>query len=98
MRGLRQQARQVGGGGLGLRLQPRVCRGDADTLIVYARQTLKPGCGGVTAFILEGGFKGLSLGSKLDKLGMRGATRRAGPRVLYPPGASAGAALPLDLN
>jgi isovaleryl-CoA dehydrogenase len=47
--------------------------GDADTLIVYAKTEPDAGLKGVTAFIVEGGSKGLSFGSKLDKLGMRGS-------------------------
>jgi isovaleryl-CoA dehydrogenase len=47
--------------------------GDADTLIVYAKSDADAGPKGITAFILEKGFKGLSFGSKLDKLGMRGS-------------------------
>lgn len=47
--------------------------GDADTLVIYAKTELNAGAGGMTAFIVEKGFKGLSYGSKLDKLGMRGS-------------------------
>ena len=47
--------------------------GDADTLVVYAKTDLQAGPKGITAFIFEKGFKGLSFGSKLDKLGMRGS-------------------------
>ena len=47
--------------------------GDADTLIVYAKTDANAGSRGVTAFIIEKGFKGLSFGTKLDKLGMRGS-------------------------
>jgi len=47
--------------------------GDADTLIVYARTDAEAGPRGLTAFIVEKGFAGLSFGSKLDKLGMRGS-------------------------
>ena len=47
--------------------------GDADTMIVYAKTSLDKGAQGMTAFIVEKGFKGLSFGSKLDKLGMRGS-------------------------
>ena len=47
--------------------------GDADTLVVYAKTDPDAGARGMTAFILEKGFKGLSFGSKLDKLGMRGS-------------------------
>src|SRR2546427_1277090 len=47
--------------------------GDADTLVVYAKTDPGAGPKGVTAFIIEKGFKGLSFGTKLDKLGMRGS-------------------------
>jgi isovaleryl-CoA dehydrogenase len=47
--------------------------GDADTLVIYAKTDLNAGAGGMTAFIVEKGFKGLSYGAKLDKLGMRGS-------------------------
>jgi isovaleryl-CoA dehydrogenase len=47
--------------------------GDADTLVVYAKTDINAGPKGVTAFIIEKGFKGLSFGTKLDKLGMRGS-------------------------
>ncbi len=47
--------------------------GDADTLIVYAKTDPDAGTKGLTAFIVERSFKGLSCGSKLDKLGMRGS-------------------------
>lgn len=47
---------------------------DADTLVVYARTNpnAKPQHG-ITAFIVEKGFKGFSTGQHLDKLGMRGS-------------------------
>ena len=47
--------------------------GDADTLIVYAKTDPEAGPKGMTAFIIEKGFKGLGFGTKLDKLGMRGS-------------------------
>ncbi|HWK83379.1 MAG TPA: acyl-CoA dehydrogenase family protein, partial [Caldimonas sp.] len=47
--------------------------GDADTMIVYAKTDINGGPNGITAFIVEKGFKGLSFGTKLDKLGMRGS-------------------------
>jgi len=47
--------------------------GDADTLIVYAKTAPEEGARGITAFIVEKGFAGLSFGAKLDKLGMRGS-------------------------
>ncbi len=47
--------------------------GDADTLVVYANTDPDAGAKGMTAFIVEKGFKGFSHGSHLDKLGMRGS-------------------------
>ena len=46
---------------------------DADTLIVYAKSDVGAGPRGITAFIVEKGFKGFSTAQKLDKLGMRGS-------------------------
>jgi len=46
---------------------------DADTLVVYAKTDLAAGPRGITAFIVEKGFKGFSRAQKLDKLGMRGS-------------------------
>ena len=43
----------------------------ADTLVVYARTG--EGAKGITAFIVEKGFKGFSIGQKIAKLGMRGS-------------------------
>ncbi|HVY85834.1 MAG TPA: acyl-CoA dehydrogenase family protein, partial [Caulobacterales bacterium] len=43
----------------------------ADTLVVYAKTG--EGSGGITAFLIEKGFKGFSVGQKLDKMGMRGS-------------------------
>ena len=47
--------------------------GDADTLVVYAKTDAEAGAKGMTAFIVEKGFKGFSKGQHLDKLGMRGS-------------------------
>ena len=47
--------------------------GDADTLVVYAKTDVAAGPKGITAFIIEKGFKGFSHGQHLDKLGMRGS-------------------------
>ena len=47
--------------------------GDADTLVVYAKTNADAGPRGMTAFIIEKGFKGFSTGQHLDKLGMRGS-------------------------
>ncbi|MBI2978817.1 MAG: isovaleryl-CoA dehydrogenase [Rhodospirillales bacterium] len=46
---------------------------DASTLIVYAKTDPQAGPKGITAFIVERGFKGFSTAQKLDKLGMRGS-------------------------
>ncbi|MCA3674969.1 MAG: acyl-CoA dehydrogenase family protein, partial [Methylobacterium sp.] len=45
----------------------------AETLIVYAKTDVNAGPRGITAFIIEKGFKGFSIAQKLDKLGMRGS-------------------------
>jgi isovaleryl-CoA dehydrogenase len=45
----------------------------ADTMVVYAKTDRTAGARGITAFILERGFKGFSTAQKLDKLGMRGS-------------------------
>jgi alkylation response protein AidB-like acyl-CoA dehydrogenase len=55
------------------------CRGhcnagpDADTLVVYAKTDMNKHQHGITAFLIEKGFKGFSTAQKLDKLGMRGS-------------------------
>lgn len=47
---------------------------DADTYIIYAKTNLNVAPkDGITAFIVERGFPGFSMGPKLDKLGMRGS-------------------------
>jgi isovaleryl-CoA dehydrogenase len=46
---------------------------DANTLIVYAKTDPNAGSKGITAFIIEKGFRGFSTAQKLDKLGMRGS-------------------------
>ncbi len=46
---------------------------DADTLVVYAKTDVAAGSKGITAFLVEKGFKGFSTAQKLDKLGMRGS-------------------------
>jgi isovaleryl-CoA dehydrogenase len=46
---------------------------DANVLVVYARTDLAAASRGITAFIVENGFAGYSVGHKLDKLGMRGS-------------------------
>jgi isovaleryl-CoA dehydrogenase len=46
---------------------------DADTLVVYAKTDPQGGSKGITAFLIERGFKGFCVAQKLDKLGMRGS-------------------------
>ena len=46
---------------------------DADVLVVYAKSDPAAGPRGITAFLVEKGFKGFSVAQKLDKLGMRGS-------------------------
>ncbi len=46
---------------------------DADTYVIYAKTDVNGGSKGITAFIVERGFKGFSQAQKLDKLGMRGS-------------------------
>jgi len=46
---------------------------DAEVLVVYAKTDKAAGSKGITAFIIEKGFKGFSTAQKLDKLGMRGS-------------------------
>ncbi|KAI8923139.1 acyl-CoA dehydrogenase/oxidase [Entophlyctis helioformis] len=46
---------------------------DADVLVVYAKTDPSAGPKGITAFLVEKGFKGFSTSPKLDKLGMRGS-------------------------
>lgn len=46
---------------------------DADTLVVYAKTDPEAGSKGMTAFLVEKGFKGFTQGPHFDKLGMRGS-------------------------
>jgi isovaleryl-CoA dehydrogenase len=46
---------------------------DADTLVVYAKTDMDAGSKGITAFLIERGFRGFKVAQKLDKLGMRGS-------------------------
>ena len=46
---------------------------DAEVLVVYAKTDMAAGSKGITAFLIEKGFKGFSVAQKLDKLGMRGS-------------------------
>jgi isovaleryl-CoA dehydrogenase len=45
----------------------------ADVLVVYAKTDPVAGARGITAFLIEKGFKGFSTAQKLDKMGMRGS-------------------------
>jgi len=45
----------------------------AETLVVYAKTDPSSGPRGITAFLIEKGFKGFRPAQKLDKLGMRGS-------------------------
>ena len=44
---------------------------EAETMVVYAKTDPQAAHRGITAFIIERGFKGFSTAQKLDKLGMR---------------------------
>src|SRR5947209_7427621 len=46
---------------------------EAEALVVYAKTDPNAGPRGITAFLIEKGFKGFSTAQKLDKLGMRGS-------------------------
>lgn len=46
----------------------------ADVLLVYAKTDKERGNKGVSAFIIERGFKGFKVAQKLDKMGFRGST------------------------
>jgi isovaleryl-CoA dehydrogenase len=45
----------------------------ADTLVVYAKTAPEAGSKGITAFLIEKGLAGFSIGQKIDKVGMRGS-------------------------
>ncbi len=45
----------------------------ADVLVVYARTDPAGGSKGITAFLVEKGFEGFSVGQKIEKMGMRGS-------------------------
>ena len=45
----------------------------SDTYVIYAKTDPDAGPRGITAFLVERGFKGFSQAQKLDKLGMRGS-------------------------
>lgn len=45
----------------------------ADTLVVYAKTDGNAGSRGITAFLIEKGDEGFSIGQKIEKVGMRGS-------------------------
>ena len=45
----------------------------ADVLVVYAKTEPEAGSKGITTFLIEKGFKGFSIGQKIEKVGMRGS-------------------------
>jgi isovaleryl-CoA dehydrogenase len=47
---------------------------DAQVIVVYAKTDPKAGPRGITAFIIETGWKGFRIAQKLDKVGMRGSS------------------------
>lgn len=47
---------------------------DADVLVVYGKTDKEAGSHGITAFLIEKGFRGFKTAQKLDKLGMRGSS------------------------
>ena len=46
---------------------------EADTLVVYAKTNPEGGSKGITAFLIEKGMKGFSIGQKIEKMGNRGS-------------------------
>ncbi|MEO6092374.1 MAG: acyl-CoA dehydrogenase family protein [Novosphingobium sp.] len=46
---------------------------EAETLVVYAKSAPGEGSSRITAFLIERGMAGFSIGQKVDKLGMRGS-------------------------
>jgi len=71
---MRLQARERGGGWVLNGAKMWITNGpDADTAVVYAKTDPERGASGITAFIVEKGMRGFSVGRKLDKLGMRGS-------------------------
>ena len=47
---------------------------DADVLMVYAKTDPAAGARGISAFLIENGYKGFKPAQKLDKMGMRGSS------------------------
>jgi isovaleryl-CoA dehydrogenase len=63
----------------------------ADVMVIYAKTDPSAGPKGISAFLVEKGFKGFRVAQKLDKLGMRGSdtaswcsrTARCRPRTCW---------------
>src|SRR6185503_15032138 len=47
---------------------------DAQVIVVYAKTDPSAGPRGITAFLIETGWKGFRVAQKLDKMGMRGSS------------------------
>ncbi|WP_062345109.1 isovaleryl-CoA dehydrogenase [Novosphingobium sp. CCH12-A3] len=45
----------------------------ADTLVVYAKTSPEAGSRGITSFLIEKDMAGISIGQKIDKMGLRGS-------------------------
>ena len=72
---LRTTAKPVSGGYLLNGSKQWISHGDrAGALVVWARTSPQPGPKGVSAFLVEGGAPGLSVGKHEDKMGMRGSS------------------------
>ena len=50
---------------------------EADTLVVYAKTDGAAGSRGITAFLIEKGMPGFSIGQKIEKVGMKGSPTAA---------------------
>ncbi len=72
--GMRTQARRVGDHFVLNGSKMWITNGpEADVLVVYATVGNSVSTGGISAFLIEKGFRGFSTAQKLDKLGMRGS-------------------------
>lgn len=71
---MKSNAKKVDGGWLLNGTKMWITNGpDADFVVVYAKTSPEAGSKGITAMVVEKGFKGFSCARKLDKLGMRGS-------------------------
>ncbi len=72
--GMKLKAEEVDGGFLLNGAKFWITNGSqADVLVVYARTDPAGGSKGITAFLVEKGFEGFSVGQKIEKIGMRGS-------------------------